>query len=204
MTRVKICGITRIEDAVVAADLGAFAVGFVFWPQSPRCVDAEAARAIADSLPDEVLKVGVFVDQPIEDIQRIVTGAGLNVVQLHGSETAAVIRAMPRPVFKAVAVDETFDVTRLRALPEDVTVLLDAHDPVRRGGTGRTIDWSLAADAAARRPVILSGGITPENIRPAIDAVRPFAVDVSSGVEASPGVKDHNRLRALFDAIRHD
>ena len=202
--RVKICGITRIEDAVVAADLGAFAVGFVFWPQSPRCVHVEAARAIADSLPAAVLKVGVFVDQPIEAIQRIVAGAGLNVVQLHGSETADVIRAMPRPVFKAVAVDGTFDVAQLRTLPEDVTVLLDAHDPVRRGGTGRTIDWSLAADAAARRRVILSGGITPENIRPAIDAVQPFAVDVSSGVEESPGVKDHSRLRALFDAIRHD
>jgi phosphoribosylanthranilate isomerase len=204
MTRVKICGITRIEDAVVASDLGAFALGFVFWPQSPRCIGEEAARAIVDSLPAEVLKVGVFVNQPLDDVRRITAAASLNVVQLHGDETVEIIRGIDRPVFKSVAVTETFDLDQLDALPDEVTALLDAHDPVTRGGTGRTIDWSVAAAAAARRPVILSGGLTPANVRRAIDAVRPFAVDVSSGVEQAPGVKDPDRLRAFFDAVRHD
>ncbi len=204
MMRVKICGITRIEDAVIAADLGAFAVGFVFWPRSPRCLDEDAARAIADSLPPDVLKVGVFVDQPFNDIRRIAAAAALNVVQLHGDEPAAIIPDIDQPVFKAVPVNETFTIERLDGIPSDVTVLLDAHDPVRRGGTGRTIDWSLAATAAARRPVILSGGLTPDNVRAAIDAVHPFAIDVSSGVEQAPGIKDAERLRALFDAVRHD
>jgi phosphoribosylanthranilate isomerase len=204
MTRVKICGITRIEDAVVASDLGAFALGFVFWPQSPRCIGEEAARAIVDSLPAEVLKVGVFVNQPLDDVRRITAAASLNVVQLHGDETVEIIRGIDRPVFKSVAVTETFDLDQLDALPDEVTALLDAHDPVSRGGTGRTIDWSVAAAAAARRPVILSGGLTPANVRRAIDVVRPFAVDVSSGVEQAPGVKDPDRLRAFFDAVRHD
>jgi phosphoribosylanthranilate isomerase len=204
MIRVKICGITRIEDAVTAADLGAFAVGFVFWPGSPRCIDEDAARAIADSLPAHILKVGVFVDQALEEVRRIAASAALNIVQLHGDEPIEVIRDIDQPVFKAVPVNETFTIERLDGIPNDVTVLLDAHDPVQRGGTGRTIDWSLAAAAAARRAVILSGGLTPDNVRAAIEAVHPFAIDVSSGIEHSPGVKDPQRLRALFDAVRHD
>ena len=204
MTRVKICGITRIEDAVIASELGAFAVGFVFWPASPRYIDAEPARAIADSLPPEVLKVGVFVNQPLADVRRIAAAVSLDVVQLHGDEPLAVMRELEGPVYKSVAVGDAFSVDQLEALPPHVTPLLDAHDPVRRGGTGRTIDWTRAQAAAARRPVILSGGLTPENVRTAIDAVRPFAVDTSSGVEQSPGVKDPERLRAFFDAVRHD
>jgi phosphoribosylanthranilate isomerase len=204
MMRVKICGITRIEDAVIATDLGAFALGFVFWPGSPRCIDEEAARVIVDSLPADVLKVGVFVNQPIDDVRRISAAAALNVVQLHGDEPAEYVRDVDQPVFKALPVNETFTIERLDGIPNDVTVLLDAHDPVKRGGTGRTIDWSLAAAAAARRPVILSGGLTPDNVGAAVDAVHPFGIDVSSGVEQSPGVKDPGRLRALFDAVRHD
>ena len=204
MMRVKICGITRIEDAVIATDLGAFALGFVFWPGSPRCLDEEAARAIVDSLPADVFKVGVFVNQPIEEVRRISAAAAVNVVQLHGDEPAEYVRDVDLPVFKSVAVHEGFAIEQLDAVPQEVTVLLDAHDPVMRGGTGRTIDWSLAAAAAVRRPVILSGGLTPDNVGAAVDAVHPFAIDVSSGVEQSPGVKDAGRLRALFDAVRHD
>ena len=204
MMRVKICGITRIEDAVIATDLGAFALGFVFWPGSPRCLDEEAARAIVDSLPADVFKVGVFVNQPIEEVRRISAAAAVNVVQLHGDEPAEYVRDVGLPVFKSVAVHGGFAIEQLDAVAQDVTVLLDAHDPVMRGGTGRTIDWSLAAAAAVRRPVILSGGLTPDNVGAAVDAVHPFAIDVSSGVEQSPGVKDPGRLRALFDAVRHD
>ena len=204
MTRVKICGITRTEDAVLAAGLGAFAVGFVFWPKSPRCVSTETARAAGAALPPHVLKVGVFVNQPCEEVRRVSEAARLDVIQLHGDETVEYIRRLERRVFKAVPVSGTIPLEMVETLPEAVTVLLDVHDPERRGGTGRTIDWSIAAAASARRPIVLSGGITPENIRAAIAAVRPFAVDVSSGVEASPGTKAPERLRALFEAIRHD
>jgi phosphoribosylanthranilate isomerase len=201
--QVKVCGITRVQDALLAARLGAFAVGFVFWPGSPRCVSAERARAIVDALPPGVLKVGVFVNQPVADVHHIATAAGLDLVQLHGDEGADYIRQIDHPVIKAVAVSDAFQPGDVDGIADEVTVLLDAHDPVKRGGTGRTIDWSAAASAAARRRVILSGGITAHNIRAAVDAVQPFAIDVSSGVERSPGEKDPERMRALFDALHH-
>jgi phosphoribosylanthranilate isomerase len=203
MTPIKICGITRMEDAVLAADLGAFAVGFVFWPHSPRAIAVERARTIVDALPADVLKVGVFVDQPVAEVKRIAAATSLNVVQLHGNECAEQLRQFERPVFKSVAVAESFAPEHLNAIPTHVTVLLDAHDPIMHGGTGRTIDWAKAAEAAAQRPCVLSGGLTPENVRAAVEQVRPFAVDVSSGVEAAPGIKDHARLRAFFEALRH-
>lgn len=203
MTPVKVCGITRIEDAVVAAELGAFALGFVFWPPSPRCIGVEQVRVIANALPGDILKVGVFVNQPLEEVRRIAGEAALDIVQLHGEESTAYLRRLEHPVFKAFAVAEELAAERLDAIPNDVTVLLDAHDPVRRGGTGRTIDWALAATASSRRRCVLSGGLTPDNVRDAVAQVRPFAVDVSSGVESSPGIKDHQRLHAFFDSIRH-
>jgi phosphoribosylanthranilate isomerase len=206
MTRVKVCGITRLEDALLAAELGATALGFVFWPDSPRFIDATRAAAIAEQVPETVSTVGVFVDQPLADVQHIAAAVGLSSVQLHGRETLEYARGFLQPVIKAVAVAEGFVPESLDAIPGEITVLLDAHDPVRRGGTGRTIDWSVASVAAARRPVFLSGGLTPENVSEAIAQVRPYAVDLSSGVESSPGVKDPLRLRALFDAVRtsHD
>lgn len=204
MTRVKICGITRLEDAVLATELGAFAIGFVFWPQSPRAIDIGRARGIAEALPSHILKVGVFVDQTVDEVKQIAAATSLNAIQLHGRESAAYVRQFERPVFKSIAVSPSFDLDQMNDIPTHATVLLDAYDPVTRGGTGRTIDWSLAAAAAARRPVILSGGLTPENVRGAIDTVRPFAIDVSSGVERTPGVKDAERLRSLFDAVPHD
>ena len=204
MTRVKICGVTRLEDALLATDLGAFAIGFVFWPQSPRAIDVGRARAIVDALPSHVLKVGVFVDQTVDEVKHIAAAASLSAIQLHGHESAEYVRQFERPVFKSIAVSTSFAVEQMNDIPTHATVLLDAYDPVKRGGTGRTIDWSLAAAAAARRPVILSGGLTPENVGGAVETVRPFAIDVSSGVERSPGVKDAERLRSLFDAVPHD
>lgn len=201
MVRVKVCGITRVEDALLAAELGASAIGFVFWPGSPRHIDAASASDIARQLPSEVSTVGVFVDQPIEEVQRVADAVNLGAVQLHGDEPLAYARGLLQPVIKAVPVDDRFRPASLDALPLEITVLLDAHDPIRKGGTGRTIDWSQAAAAAARRPVFLSGGLTPANIADAIAQVKPYGVDLSSGVESAPGIKDPAKLRALFDSI---
>ena len=199
--RVKICGITRADDAVLAAQLGASAIGFVFWPGSSRYVDPARAREIVTVLPANVLTVGVFVDQPASDVQAVAKQVGLGAIQLHGHESIDYALRLMEPVIKAVPVTDAFDITALDAIPGSITVLLDAHDPVKRGGTGRTIDWTLAARAAARRPVMLSGGLKPANIRAAVDAVRPYGIDLSSGVESSPGVKNHDSLRALFAAL---
>ena len=201
MTRVKVCGITRMEDALLAAELGASALGFVFWPESPRYIDPDRAATIARVLPPLVSTVGVFVDQPIEEVQRIAQRVALTAVQLHGDEPTAYARRILQPVIRSVAVDDRFTAELLDSIPPEITVLLDAHDPVRRGGTGRTIDWSAASAAAALRPVFLSGGLNPANVIDAITSVRPYGVDLSSGVESSPGVKDPARLRALFQAI---
>jgi phosphoribosylanthranilate isomerase len=202
MIRAKICGIRRTEDALLAAELGAWAIGFVFWPGSIRCVAAPTAREIVAALPPFVTAIGVFVNQPREDVLAIADTVKLGGVQLHGDETTEWYAGFPYRVIKTVPVPPSFDDATLAHVPAWVTVLLDAHDPIRRGGTGRTIDWSLAASAARARPVILSGGLTPENVRTAVDTVRPHAVDVSSGVESSPGVKDPGKLRAFFSALQ--
>ncbi len=197
---VKICGITRFEDADAAVMAGATALGFVFWPRSPRFIDPYRARAIAAALPPFVTTVGVFVNQPIAYVNGIASLAGLAAVQLHGDEDAAFAAAVRRPVIKAIALDAGD--AGASAWPGRYTLLLDAHDAERRGGIGRTIDWARAAEVAASRRVVLSGGLTPENVSDAVARVRPFGIDVSSGVEQSPGVKDHDRLKALFKALQ--
>jgi phosphoribosylanthranilate isomerase len=201
MIRVKVCGIRRTQDAVLAAELGAWGIGFVFWPASPRFVDPYRAREIAAALPAWVTPVGVFVDQPPEYIAGVANLVKLGAVQLHGHEPPESYARLTHRVIKAVPVGADFDPASLARVPPRATVLLDAHDPVRRGGTGRTIDWSRAAAAARVRPVFLSGGLTPDNVRAAIDQVRPYAIDVSSGVEEAPGVKDPQKLAALFAAL---
>jgi phosphoribosylanthranilate isomerase len=200
-TLVKICGVRRHEDALLAADLGAAAIGFVFWPGSPRFVDPYRARAIVAALPAFVTAIGVFVDQPEEYICGVAGLVRLGAVQLHGQEPVEQFVRAPYRVIKSVAVDAGFDPTASLAIPTHVTVLLDAHDPVKRGGTGQTIDWTAAAGVARTRRTILSGGLNASNARRAIDIVDPYAIDVSSGVEVSPGVKDPAKLRELFAVI---
>ena len=201
MTLVKICGITRLEDAELAVELGASAIGFVFWPDSPRYIPPSRAAEIARALPDRIARVGVFVNQTRNFIWNAAEQVELTALQLHGDETPVFAAALPRPVIKAVPVTEGFSLDTVMEIPRSITVLLDAHDPVRRGGTGTTIDWSAAAAVAWRRPIFLSGGLNPGNIREAIDRVNPHAVDVSSGVESAPGRKDAGKLRDLFAAI---
>lgn len=198
---VKICGITSPDDARLAVSAGAAAIGVVFWPSSPRAVDVGRAREIVAAVPAPVSVVGVFVNQ-VEEARRVTSQVGLGAVQFHGDETVDDCRSMEGiRVIKAVSVKDESAVDAALALPDTVTVLLDAHDPVRRGGTGRPIDWSIARQIARRRFTILSGGVTPDNVEQAIAAVRPWAIDVSSGVESSPGRKDPGKIAALFAAL---
>jgi phosphoribosylanthranilate isomerase len=208
---VKICGITRPQDAELAAGLGASALGFVFWPNSPRHIAVDRARAIAAGLPTNVLKVGVFVDQSPEDVARVIDEVGLDVAQLHGHESAEYCRdlmvrlntgATGKTLFKAVGVTGNGSATIADFDPE-IVLLVDAHDPERFGGTGKTVNWDSARDIAATRRTILAGGLNATNVKLAVRSVRPYGVDVSSGVESAPGVKDPNRLRTFFEAL-HD
>jgi len=196
---VKICGITRVEDAAAAVDCGAGALGFVFWPGSPRCIDPHRARAIVATLPPFVTPVGVFVNQPVEYVRGVASLVRLGAVQLHGDETVGYAAGIATPAIKAVTVADL----QLSVWPVRTTLLLDVGDTEKRGGTGRTIDWTAAASLAAERKILLAGGLTPENVAEAVAQVRPFGIDVSSGVERSPGIKDHRRLLALFEAL-HD
>jgi phosphoribosylanthranilate isomerase len=195
---VKICGITRLQDAQAAIAHGASAIGFVFWPASPRFIDPYRARQIAAALPPFVAAVGVFVNQSSTYIDGVASVVPLTVIQLHGDESPAFAESLSRPVLKAVT---GLDAGAAAAWPDRVMLLVDAHDPVRRGGTGEKADWTLAASLAQQRHVFLAGGLTPDNIAIAVAEVRPFGVDVSSGVESSPGVKDPRRIAALFNAI---
>lgn len=195
---VKICGVTRAEDADAAVEAGASAIGFVFWPRSPRFIDPFRARTIVERLPPFVTPVGLFVNQPADHINGVASLVRLGAVQLHGDETPGDAALILRPVVKAVTAQPA-DV--LRMWSARTTLLVDAHDPERRGGTGRTVDWDAAARIAAQRQTILAGGLTPDNVAEAIARVRPFGVDVSSGVEQAPGIKDRARIRALFERI---
>jgi phosphoribosylanthranilate isomerase len=200
-TRVKICGICRAGDAARAVELGASAIGFIFWPGSPRCIAPAQAREIAAQLPADVTAIGVFVDQPAAYVAEVARVVALGAVQLHGSESIEAFAEIRQPLIKAVQVSEGFQTSTIDGLPASVTVLLDAHDPIRRGGTGRTIDWTLAAAVARQRPTILSGGLTAANVAEAIARVQPLMVDVSSGVESAPGRKDPDKLREFFAAV---
>jgi phosphoribosylanthranilate isomerase len=198
---VKICGITRPGDAADAVACGADAVGFVFWPGSPRAVSPEVAAAIGRAMPSLVWRVGVFVNQTAAEVRDVVGRASLDVVQLHGDEAVDAYVGIGARLIKAIHLDDADRLDEATRYPASVTLLVDATDRERRGGTGRLANWKLAASLAAHRQVLLAGGLTPENAAEAIRQVRPWGIDVSSGVELSPGIKDMVRLRALFEAV---
>jgi phosphoribosylanthranilate isomerase len=199
---VKICGITRQQDAEAAVEAGANALGFVFWPESPRFIDPYRARSIIGTLPPFVTPVGLFVNQPAGYVNGVAGLARLGAVQLHGDESPDAAALISRPIVKAIGfTGSRGEDAACDRWASHVIVLLDAHDPARRGGTGRVVDWAAAARIAARRRTMLAGGLTADNIAEAIARVQPFGVDVSSGVEESPGIKDRARLRALFERI---
>jgi phosphoribosylanthranilate isomerase len=198
---VKICGLTRWEDADLAVRLGADAVGFVLWDRSPRHISAAEAAAIAVRLPPFVTRVGVVVDMPAPQVAEAARTAGLDAVQLHGDEPAGAYAGVARRVIKAVSLEQEEDIARALALPPDVTILVDAADRTRRGGTGQRANWTFAAELARARPIILAGGLTAETVGEAIDRVHPWAVDVSSGVEDAPGIKNARRMARFFDVV---
>jgi phosphoribosylanthranilate isomerase len=204
MTKIKICGITREEDAVLAADRGADFLGLIFVPTSPRHVEPERAAEIAARVrsgrerPPKM--VGVFHDSSADYIREVGALVGLDVAQLHGSESEEDISEMGLPVIKACRVGDTLPDTT--AYPTAAWLLFDTFDERRAGGTGRRFDWSLLAMYSRSKPFFLSGGLTPENVAAAISLVRPDAIDLASGVEQEPGVKDHDKLERLFERIR--
>jgi phosphoribosylanthranilate isomerase len=200
-TRIKICGITREQDAVAAAAAGADAIGFVFWRRSPRAVSAARAGAIGRALPPLVARVGVFVNATPREVARVVREARLQAIQLHGDEDPRDYAGCGAAVIKAVALAGRADVERARRYGGGVTLLVDVKD-ARRGGTGRTADWRLARRLARIRPVLLAGGLTPANVGRAIRIVGPWGVDVSSGVESRPGRKRVAVVRAFCAAAR--
>jgi phosphoribosylanthranilate isomerase len=198
---IKICGLTRPDDARRAEEAGATAIGMVFWAKSPRAVTLAQAEAVVAAVGRDVLTVGVFVDATREAIDHVMRRVPLGAAQLHGDESPAFVDSLPWPVIKALAVPAEGSLPDLSPW-SGVRVLLDTHDQERRGGTGRLVDWTRAAALAATRPVILAGGLRPDNVAEAVKRVRPAGIDVSSGVEQSPGVKDEARVRAFIEAVR--
>lgn len=200
--RVKICGITRIEDALAAVAAGADAIGFVFHPDSPRMVTPAQAAQIVAALPPLVSTVGLFVDADEQRIRATLAQVPLSLLQFHGDESEAQCRIYGLPWIKALRVQPGQDVTALMAAwPGASGILLDAYHPSQHGGTGLQFDWSLVPQHSAM-PIILAGGLTPANVAEAIRTTRPYAVDVSGGVEATKGVKDADKIEAFMAGVR--
>ena len=197
MTRIKFCGLTRPQDLAVAAEVGVDAVGFVLWANSPRGVGLDRTAELVAQLPKSITPVGVFVQPSRAEILQAVNVARIRVAQVHGMADVSELGELPCELWVAVSLDGDID-----RIPSHATILLDAHDPERHGGTGKTIDWDAARTIAARRRVMLAGGLTPENVGEAIHRARPHGVDVSSGIEEHPGIKDARLMRAFARAVR--
>ncbi len=198
--KVKFCGMTRLEDALFAVDHGVDAIGFIFVRTSPRYIDPDAAGCIIRSLPPFVTPVGVFANEPREEIQRAIAIAGIRCLQLHGDEPPGETEGYAVPVIKGFHVGGNFDPVILSSYLTPAH-LLDSQVAGMRGGTGKTFDWNIAVQAKQYGRIILSGGLTPENVAEAVRTVRPYAVDVCSGVESLPGVKDPDRMLRFLRAL---
>lgn len=200
--KVKICGITNLSDAMAAVEAGADMLGFVFWPQSPRCVSVEAAAEVIRHLPASVVKVGVFVNAPAELVLDAIGRCLLNLLQFHGDESPGYCMQFGLMAMKAFRIRDAASLQRLAEYRTDAW-LLDAYNPDKPGGTGETFNWDLAAEAGKLgRPIFLAGGLTVENVAEAIRRADPYAVDVSSGVEMAPGRKDHAKVSAFIKAAK--
>lgn len=202
VVRSKICGITRIEDALSAAEAGADAIGLVFYAKSPRAVSVQQARTIIAALPPFVTTVGLFVDASRQELEEILAAVPLDLLQFHGDESPAFCEALQRPYIKALRVKPGDDLAaQVAAYGQASGVLLDTYVPGIPGGTGEAFDWSLVPQGL-NKPIILAGGLVAENVAAAIRQVRPYAVDVSGGVEAGKGIKDAEKIRAFMRAVK--
>jgi phosphoribosylanthranilate isomerase len=204
VTRFKVCGLTRLQDAQLAVELGAWALGTILWTGSERYCEPTEAGRIAGQMKRRAHVCGVFVNQPLDEVCGLVDGIGLTMVQLHGDEgpsfCAEVARRTGAKVVKAARVRTAQDVQRLESFHTDFH-LLDAHKEGKYGGTGETFDWALVHRRRTTVPLVLSGGLDADNVAEAIEAVQPYAVDVASGTEASPGIKDERKLQAFAAAV---
>lgn len=197
MVKVKVCGITNLDDALQAVDAGADALGFVFYDLSPRCISFETAERIIRKLPPYMSTSGVFVNNPASFIESAVERCRINVVQLHGDETPQFCTGIRHTVVKAFRIRDITSIETIRSYAV-AGYLLDAYTPGAYGGTGLTFNWETARIAKQFGPIILAGGLKPENVRTAVETVEPYAIDVSSGVEVSPGRKDHAKVVDLI------
>jgi phosphoribosylanthranilate isomerase len=202
VVQVKICGITNKDDALYAAKCGAAALGFIFYPPSQRYIKPEDAKKIISALPEKLMKVGVFVNERPEEIKRVMEYCALDMIQLHGDETPDYCRQFPAfPIIKAVSLNNDDDVEYACRF-NVAAILVDSRSDGLYGGTGKKSNWELASRVGNKKPLILSGGLNTENIAEAIDKAAPAALDINSGVELSPGIKDHAKIERLFAAIR--
>ncbi len=201
MIKVKICGITNLEDALVAIEAGTDALGFVFYPESPRFIDPGMAKYIISKLPVFVTTVGVFVDEKEDMIRRIIRESGIQVLQFHGDESPIMCTRFREKVIKTIHVKDEESVDQMKMYHIN-TFLLDTYHSAKRGGTGKSFNWGIAKKAKKYGRIILAGGLDPSNVAEAIKEVRPYGVDVSSGVEASPGRKDHTKVREFIRKVK--
>lgn len=200
--RVKICGLTRLQDVDAAVEAGADALGFVFTPRSKRFLENNEARALIERVPAFVSRVGLFMDQGEEEVEAVLRSLPLSLLQFHGRETGGFCRQFGLPYIKALDVAGAGAPNLAEEYGQAAALLLDSHEPGAPGGTGRTFDWSCIPDLP--RPLVLAGGLTPGNVRRAIEQVRPWAVDVSSGVEDSPGVKSAVKLTEFINEAKRE
>jgi phosphoribosylanthranilate isomerase len=201
--KIKICGITQYEDAKVAVSLGVDALGFIFYPKSPRAIHPLDARDIIRRLPPFVSKVGVFVDDDASTIMNIVKKTGIDTVQLHGNEPPSICEELPVTLIKAFPVGPGFDLSSFGKYKVN-GYLLDTWSESGHGGTGKTFDWSIANSAMQKfRTIILAGGLGPTNIREALDSVHPYAVEFNSGVEIKPGIKNPHKMRDAISLVKN-
>ncbi len=202
--KIKICGITNLEDAEAAVEAGADALGFVFYAKSPRSIEPAVAKRIIGNLPPFVLPVGVFVNHDVVIIRKVFDECGLALAQLHGDETPTFCESLGRPVLRALRLRDRSSLLALAEYKGRIGIkgfVIDAFSSQAYGGTGQTVDWSLAHEVAKVTPIILAGGLTPTNVHDAIQHVQPYGVDVSSGVEDTPQKKDHEKIRAFTQAV---
>lgn len=199
--KVKICGMTNLKDVKVAVDGGVDAVGFIFYKKSPRSVTMQAVREIVLELPPFVDSVGVFVNETAEQINKIADHCKLDRVQLHGDESPAFCKKIRRRVIKAIRVKDIQSLKKLSDYPVS-SFLLDTFSEDQYGGTGKVFDWNLAYSAKKYGPIILAGGLTPINVHQAIQRIQPYGVDVCSGVESQPGIKDHKKMKAFLKNVK--